>query len=64
MNIMTKRGSSDNTITYEHYCDTATDMANIDEKYITLGSICVVVKGENNSLDLYIADSNKQWNKM
>ena len=35
MNIMTKRGSEDNMITYEHYCDTVDDMDNIDPKYIT-----------------------------
>lgn len=64
MNIMTKRGSLDNNITYEHYCDTKADMDNIENKYITLGSICVVLKGENNIIELYIADSNKHWNKM
>ena len=64
MNIMTKRGSLDNIITYEHYCDTKEDMNNIEEKYITLGSICVVIKGENDALELYIADSDKTWNKM
>jgi hypothetical protein len=61
-NIMTKRGSQDNMITYEHYCDTVADMANIDPKYITLGSTCIVIKGENNELTVYIAGSNKQWN--
>lgn len=61
MNIMTKRGEQDNVVTYEHYCDTAADMANIDSKYITLGSICVVVNGTNGELDVYMADSNKQW---
>ena len=64
MNIMTKRGSQDNIITYEHYCDTTEDMNNILPEYITLGSICVVIKGEDDSLDLYIADSNHTWNKL
>lgn len=62
MNIMTKRGSEDNVVTYEHYCDTPADMANIDPAYITLGSICVVVKGTGGELDVYMADSQKQWN--
>lgn len=62
MNIMTKRGSEDNMITYEHYCDTTADMGNIDPKYITLGSVCIVVQGNNNDLDVYIAGSDKQWN--
>lgn len=64
MNVMSKRGSQDNVITYEHYCDTTADMENIDPKYITLGSICVVIKGENDLLELYIADSNHTWNKL
>lgn len=62
MNIMTKRGNQDNVITYEHYCDTTADMDNINPEYITLGSVCVVIKGENNDLEIYLADSNKNWN--
>ena len=62
MNIMTKRGTQDNVITYEHYCDTVEDMKNISPEYITLGSICIVVKGINGDLDVYIAGSDKQWN--
>lgn len=62
MNIMTKRGSQDNVITYEHYCDTISDMANINPEYITLGSVCVVIKGTGDDLEIYLADSNKQWN--
>ncbi len=61
-NIMTKRGSQDNMVTYEHYCDTVADMANIDSKYITLGSVCIVIEGESGGLDVYIAGSDKQWN--
>ncbi len=61
MNIMTKRGSQDNMITYEHYCDTSADMANIDPQYITLGSVCIVVQGDSGDLDVYIAGSDKQW---
>ena len=64
MNIMTKRGSRDNIITYEHYCDTTEDMENISPEYVTLGSICVVVKGENNTLQLYIANSDNTWKKL
>lgn len=60
MNIMTKRGSEDNVVTYEHYCDTVEDMANIDPKYITLGSICVVVHSSSGIL-VYMAGSDKQW---
>ena len=63
-NIMTKRGSQDNIITYEHFCDTTEDMQNIPPEYITLGSVCVVIKGENDELEIYLADSNKEWNIM
>lgn len=64
MNIMTKRGSLDNVITYEHYCDTLEDKENISPEYITLGSICVVIKGENNVLELYLANSDHTWRKL
>jgi hypothetical protein len=62
MNIMTKRGSQDNIATYEHYCDTIEDMRKIDSNYINLGSICVVLEGESGSLEVYIANSKKEWN--
>lgn len=64
MNIMTKRGTQDNVSTYEHYCDTIADMNNINPDYITLGSVCVVVQGENNELDAYVANSQKEWIKI
>ena len=59
-NIMTKRGSQDNIVTYEHICDTNADLANIDPYYITLGSIAVVLHGST-GLEFYMADSQKQW---
>lgn len=54
---MTKRGSADNVLTYEFMCDTAADLATIDPKYITLGSVAVVIDG----FEVYIANSKKQW---
>ena len=36
----------DNITTYEHFCDTHADMEQIDEKYITLGSVCIVLEDE------------------
>lgn len=60
-NIMTKRGSQDNVITYEHYCDTTADMDNINPEYITLGSVCVVLQGDSGDLEIYLAGSDKQW---
>lgn len=59
--IMTKRGSQDNIITYEHYCDTMEDRAAIDPNYITLGSTCIVVEGESGELEAYVAKSDKSW---
>ena len=61
MNIMTKRGSQDNVVTYEHICDTTADMQAIDPHYVTLGSACIVVNGESGGLEAYIANSNKEW---
>lgn len=58
--IMTKRGSQDNIVTYEHFCDTKADLAKIDSKYITLGSVAVIIHGDA-GLEIYIADSDKQW---
>lgn len=61
MNIMTKRGNQDNVITYEHYCDTKADLANIPKSQTTLGSTAIVLKDENDELGIYIAGSDKQW---
>ena len=60
MTIMTKRGQADNVITYEHICDTTADLDNIDPKYITLGSIALVLKGAA-GIEIYMATSNKEW---
>ena len=66
MNVMTKRGTQDNVVTYEHYCDTAADKQNIDPQYITLGSVCVVLDDEttNHELTFYLAKSDKTWKKV
>ncbi len=61
MHIITKQGNLDNVLTYEHICDTASDMNSIDKQYITLGSVCIVLTGENGSMEVYMADSNQQW---
>lgn len=60
MTVMTKRGQADNVITYEHICDTAADLDNIDPKYITLGSIALVLKGSA-GIEVYMATSDKEW---
>lgn len=57
---MTRRGSLDNVITYEHYCDTVADLNTIPETEINLGTIALVLKGTT-GLEVYMADSNKNW---
>lgn len=61
MTKMTKRGSQDNVITYEHICDTAADLAQIDPNYINLGSVAIVLTGTSGGLEVYMANSSKQW---
>ena len=61
MNIMTKRGSLDNVVTYEHYCDTKADLDNIPKDQITLGTIALVLVDDDDAIGIYMADSNKQW---
>ena len=60
MTIMSKRGSVDNVVTYEHICDTADDLQTIDPKQITLGSVAIVLKGAA-GLEVYMATSDKEW---
>lgn len=60
MTVMTKRGNLDNTITYEHICDTAADLNDIDPQYITLGSVAIVLQGAA-GLEVYMATSTKEW---
>lgn len=60
MTIMSKRGNLDNVVTYEHICDTTDDLENIDPKYITLGSVAIVLKGAA-GLEVYMATSDKEW---
>lgn len=57
---MTKRGQQDNEVTYEFMCDNLTDLSAIESKYITLGSIAVVLEGES-GFEVYMANSQKQW---
>ena len=60
MTYMTKRGQIDNITTYEHICDTIADRDTIDPKYITLGSVAIVLKGAT-GLEIYMAASEKEW---
>ena len=61
MNIMTKRGGLDNIATFEHVCDRKADLDNIPKNQITLGSLAIVLKGANAGLEVYMANSKKEW---
>ena len=54
---MTKRGSLDNEITNEFFCDTAEDLAAIPASQVNLGSVAVVI----DPFEMFIANSNKEW---
>ncbi len=54
---MSKRGSLDNEITNEFFCDTETDLNNIPKDLVNLGSVAVVIDG----MEIYIANSKKEW---
>lgn len=54
---MSKRGSLDNEITNEFFCDAPEDLAKIPSELINLGSVAVVV----DPFEMYIANSNKEW---
>lgn len=60
MTHTTKRGSYDNVITYEHMCDTIEDLQKIKPEYINLGSVAIVLQGDN-GLEVYMANSQKEW---
>lgn len=59
--VMTKRGNMDNVVTYEFICDTVSDMNAIDNTDRLLGSVAIVLAGDSGGLEVYIANSSKQW---
>ena len=61
---MTKQGSLDNCITYEFMCDTTADLNAIENRYRTIGSVAIVLSNENGDMEVYIANSNNEWNVM
>ena len=61
MVITSKRGQQENRATYEFICDAATDLQNIDPHQITLGSVAIVLQGESGNLEVYMANSKKEW---
>lgn len=58
--IMTKRGNQDNVVTYEFVCDTTADLNAIEPRYITTGSVAIVIEGDS-GFEVYMANSQKQW---
>ena len=58
--IMTKRGTQDNIVTYEFFCDTIADRNTIERKYRTLGTIAIVLQGTG-GMEVYIANSDGNW---
>ena len=58
---MTKRGSMDNEIINEFYCDSIEDRDAIPASQINLGTVAIVLKP---TIQVFIADSDKQWNSM
>ena len=58
--IMTKRGNQDNVVTYEFVCDTTADLNAIEPRYITTGSVAIVIEGDS-GFEVYMANSKKEW---
>lgn len=54
---MSKRGSLDNEVTNEFFCDSTEDLVAIPASQINLGSVAVVV----DPFEMFIANSNKEW---
>jgi len=61
MKILAKIGDTANVPTREWYCDTIEDRDAIEPKDITLGSTCLVLEGESGGVEVYIANSKKEW---
>lgn len=60
---MSQRGSQDNVVTYTHICDDTADLDDIEDEYITLGSVALVVNGTG-GIEIYMANSDKEWVSM
>lgn len=54
---MSKRGSLDNEVTNEFFCDAPEDLEAIPASEINLGSVAVVV----DPFEMFIANSSKEW---
>ena len=54
---MTKRGSLDNEVTNEFFCDTPEDLEEIPQSLVNLGSVAVVL----DPFEILIANSSGEW---
>ena len=57
---MTKRGNLDNIVTYEFVCDSTADLQTIEPRYVTMGSVAIVIQGDS-GFEVYMANSKKEW---
>lgn len=57
---MTKRGNLDNIVTYEFVCDSTADLQTIEPRYVTMGSVAIVIEGDS-GFEVYMANGQKQW---
>ena len=60
MVITSKRGAIDNLATYEFICDETADLQNIEPRYVTIGSVAIVLQGDS-GFEVYMANSKKEW---
>lgn len=58
--IMTKRGGADNVVTYEFVCDSTEDLQAIDSKYVTMGSVAIIIQGTT-GFEVYMANGERKW---
>ena len=56
---LTKQGSRDDYNLKEFFCDTASDLAEIDKTTACAGSVAYVIA----TSDVYILNNNKEWIK-
>lgn len=60
MVITSRRGERENIATYEFICDEAADLQKIEPRYVTMGSVAIVLQGDA-GFEVYMANSKKEW---
>ncbi len=56
-----KRSDRQNSETHEYYCDTTSDLQNIDVSKVPMGSVAFIINPSDNEEKLYMLTSDKQW---